>query len=476
MNMQQKIKPVILSGGVGSRLWPLSRELYPKQFLALVGEETMIQQTILRIDSIVSSPIILCNKEHRFIAAEQLRNIDSLPEAIMLEPCARNTAPAIAAAALHCLQASEQSDELMLVLPADHMIQNSQALKNAISLAAEPASKGLLVTFGIVPERPETGYGYIKAGSDKVKGCSAARMIASFVEKPDYETARKYCDSPDYFWNAGMFMFKPSVFIDELKKFEPQIISCVEAALKKARKETDFLWLETESFSNSKSISIDHAVMEKTDIAAVVPLEAGWSDIGSWSALFDAGQADDQMNIKQGDVICTDTKNCYVRSSKRLVATVGIENQIIVETADAVLVADKSKVQNVKKIVEFLTSKKRQEVVNHLRVSRPWGFYESIDLAERFQVKRITVLPGATLSLQKHHHRSEHWVVVKGTAQISKGDEKFLLTENQSTYIPVGVTHRLANPGKIPLELIEIQSGSYLGEDDIVRFQDEYGR
>lgn len=470
------IRPVILSGGSGTRLWPLSRELYPKQFLPLSGEKTMIQETILRLDGLenVGESLVVCNEDHRYLAAEQLRLINRAPEAIILEPLARNTAPAIAAAAFYCHKA--EHDDILLVLPADHVITNVKAFHKAVRCGIELAEKGHLVTFGIVPDHPETGYGYIKAKDTNNSTTSEYFPIERFVEKPDLETARSYFEDGGYYWNSGMFLFKASAFIDELQKLQPQVAAVVSAAVKNAQSDTDFTRLAAEDFAASPSISIDYAVMEKTEKAVVIPLDAGWNDIGSWAALSQAKQADESNNVCFGDVIATESSGCYLRSSGRLVAAVGLENHIVVETADAVLVAHKDSVQNVKQIVESLKKAGRSEAANHLRVSRPWGTYETVDLADRYQVKRITVKPGASLSMQMHHHRAEHWVVVKGTARITKGDEILLLTENQSTYIPLGITHRLENPGKIPLELIEVQSGSYLCEDDIIRFEDNFGR
>ncbi len=467
-----KFTPVILSGGAGTRLWPLSRELYPKQFLPLAGSHTMIQDTLLRLTGLadVNAPIIICNEDHRFLVAEQMRQIGCRPEAIVLEPVGRNTAPAVAVAALH----QEKKDEVLLVLPADHVIKNQVAFHAAIRKGLKEALAGRLVTFGIVPSAPETGYGYIRAG--KAAKNSDALPIDAFVEKPDLATAQKYVKAGNYFWNSGMFMFKPSVLLAEIKKHSPKIGPACSKALKNGNSDADFLRLEKEAFSASPSISIDYAVMEKTDLGAMIPLDAGWNDVGSWAALADVNPADANGNVVNGDVLTQKVKNSCILASTRLVAAVGIEDHVIVETADAVLVAHKSHVQDVKAIVDQLRAAKRGEAVNHRRVNRPWGTYETIDLSERFQVKRITVNPGATLSLQMHYHRAEHWIVVRGTAKITKGNDIIVLSENQSTYIPLGQSHRLENPGRIPLELIEVQSGSYLGEDDIVRFEDTYGR
>jgi len=467
-----KIIPVILSGGAGTRLWPLSRELYPKQFLPLAGSHTMIQETLLRLSGLadLGAPIIICNEDHRFLVAEQMRQIGCNPAAIVLEPVGRNTAPAVAVAALH----NEKNDEVLLVLPADHVIKNKAAFHAAIKKGLQAALAGKLVTFGIVPTAPETGYGYIRAGKADKK--AEALPIDAFVEKPDLATAQKYLKAGNYFWNSGMFMFKPSVLLAEMKKHNPKIGPACSKALKAGSRDADFLRLEKEAFAASPSISIDYAVMEKTSLGSMIPLDAGWNDVGSWAALADVNPADGAGNVVNGDVLTAGVKNSCILASNRLVAAVGIEDHVIVETADAVLVAHKSKVQDVKNIVDQLRGAKRCEAVNHRRVNRPWGAYETIDLSDRFQVKRITVNPGATLSLQMHYHRAEHWVVVKGTAKITKGNEVIILSENQSTYIPLGQSHRLENPGRIPLELIEVQSGSYLGEDDIIRFEDTYGR
>lgn len=463
------IIPVILSGGSGTRLWPLSREAYPKQFLPLVGNDTMLQATWKRVASLADqAPIIVANQEHRFMAAEQLRECQAEPDAVILEPIGRNTAPAIAVAALHAL--SRHEDALLLVLPSDHVVRNERAFHAAVKVAAQAAAQGKLVTFGIVPDAPETGYGYIKAqGGDDV------RAVERFVEKPDLATATQYVASGEYFWNSGMFLFKASRYLEELRKFQPAVIHASEAALAKASRDQDFIRLDADSFAQSPSDSIDYAVMEKTADAAVVPLDAGWSDVGSWSALWAVSDKDAAGNAHHGDVMEIDCHNTYAYGS-RLIALVGLENVIVVETDDALLVGHRDRVQDVKAIVGRIKQEGRSEAAAHRKVYRPWGAYDSIDNGARFQVKRITVKPGGTLSLQMHHHRAEHWIVVSGTAEVTRGDEVILLAENQSTYIPLGVTHRLRNPGKLPLELIEVQSGGYLGEDDIVRFEDTYGR
>ncbi|KAG1272597.1 mannose-1-phosphate guanylyltransferase/mannose-6-phosphate isomerase [Stenotrophomonas sp. GD03930] len=463
------IVPVILSGGSGTRLWPLSREAYPKQFLPLVGEDTMLQATWKRVADIAGkAPIVVANQEHRFMAAEQLRECNVRPQALILEPIGRNTAPAIAIAALQVL--AENDDALLLVLPSDHVVRNENAFHAAVAQAASAADAGKLVTFGIVPTAPETGYGYIKAGPGE-----GARAVERFVEKPDLATAEGYVSSGEYFWNSGMFLFKASRYLQELERLQPAILVACRSALEKAARDTDFVRLDADAFAASPSDSIDYAVMEKTSDAAVVAMDAGWNDVGSWSALWDVSDKDADGNACHGDVIALDCRNSYAYGN-RLIAMVGLEDVVVVETDDAVLVGHKDRVQDVKSIVAQIKRDGRSEAAAHRKVYRPWGAYDSIDNGARFQVKRITVKPGATLSLQMHHHRAEHWIVVSGTAEVTRGDDVILLSENQSTYIPLGVTHRLKNPGKLPLELIEVQSGSYLGEDDIVRFEDQYGR
>lgn len=474
------IVPVILSGGSGSRLWPLSREIYPKQFLPLVNEQTMLQNTITRLaglDDLVA-PIVVCNETHRFMVAEQLRLVDHRASAIMLEPVGRNTAPAVALAALQAME--DGHDPVLLVLPADHVIGDPDLLCQTIQKAKDLAAGGGLITFGIVPGGPETGYGYIKAGkkfmSEAQFPSGSACRIERFVEKPDLTKAREYIESGDYFWNSGMFMFLASKFLQELERFAPEIIEKCRESLHRADKDLDFVRLDADIFASCPSDSIDYAVMEKTDNGVVIPLDAGWSDVGSWNALWEIGQKDERGNVKTGDVQLSDVSDSYLFAQNRLIAAVGVKDLVIIETDDAVLVAHRDQVQEVKTIVDALKKQGRREAVNHRKVYRPWGNYDSIDSSERFQVKRITVKPGAILSAQMHYHRAEHWIVVKGTAKITKGDEVFVLGENQSTYISQGVVHRLENPGKIELELIEVQSGSYLGEDDIVRFDDIYGR
>lgn len=463
------IVPVILSGGSGTRLWPLSREAYPKQFLPLVGDDTMLQATWKRVASIAgAAPIVVANQEHRFMAAEQLRECKVLPQALILEPVGRNTGPAIAIAALQALASG--NDALLLVLPSDHVVRNEAAFHAAVKQAAIAAEAGKLVTFGIVPTAPETGYGYIKAAAGE-----GVRAVDRFVEKPDLATAEQYVASGEYFWNSGMFLFKASRYLKELETLQPAILAACRQALDKAARDNDFIRLDAEAFAASPNDSIDYAVMEKTADAAVVPLDAEWNDVGSWSALWEVSDKDADGNACHGDVIALDCKDSYAYGN-RLIAMVGLQDVVVVETDDAVFVGHKDRVQDVKEIVGQIKRDGRSEAAAHRKVYRPWGAYDSIDNGARFQVKRITVKPGATLSLQMHHHRAEHWIVVSGTAEVTRGDEVILLSENQSTYIPLGVTHRLKNPGKLPLELIEVQSGSYLGEDDIVRFEDQYGR
>lgn len=463
------VLPIILSGGSGTRLWPLSRESYPKQFLPLVGEQSMLQATWQRAAPVAAhAPIVVANEEHRFVAAEQLQQIGVKPHAILLEPKGRNTAPAIAVAALEASR--DGADPLLLVLPSDHVIGDEAAFQAAVRVAAVAAEQGKLVTFGIKPTAPETGYGYIKAAAG-----DGARPVERFVEKPDLATAKSYLASGEYYWNSGMFLFRASRYLEELRKFQPAIADACTTAWQAAKRDADFTRLDKDAFAASPSDSIDYAVMEKTADAVVVPLDAKWSDVGSWSALLDVSPQDANGNAHHGDVIEIDCRNTYAYGS-RLIAMVGLQDVVVVETDDAVLVGHRERIQEVKDIVGRIKANGRSEATWHRKVYRPWGAYDSIDNGQRFQVKRITVKPGATLSLQMHHHRAEHWIVVSGTAEVTRGEEVLLLTENQSTYIPLGVTHRLKNPGKLPLELIEVQSGSYLGEDDIVRFEDTYGR
>ncbi|MCQ4313544.1 mannose-1-phosphate guanylyltransferase/mannose-6-phosphate isomerase [Pseudomonas stutzeri] len=465
--------PVIMAGGSGSRLWPLSRQLNPKQFLTLVdAEHSLLQATIKRLDGLDGAlPRLICNEQHRFLIAEQLRQLNIEHARILLEPVGRNTAPAIALAALQALQ--DTNDPMLLVLAADHLIQDVQAFHASIRAAFPLAANGKLVTFGIVPTHPETGYGYIEKGSQVG---DEGFIVNRFAEKPDIATARDYLSSGNFLWNSGMFMFRASRYLQELECFQPEIFKACREALEQGKQDMDFTRVDAEAFTGCPANSIDYAVMEKTTDAVVVPLDAGWSDIGSWSALWEVSDKNEAGNSFKGDVIVHTTYNTLVHAENRLVATVGVEDLVIVETKDAVLVAHREKVQDVKKIVEQINADGRHEHMNHREVYRPWGMYDSIDNGQRYQVKRITVQPGAKLSVQMHHHRAEHWIVVSGTAKVTNGDKTYFVTENQSTYIPIGQIHALENPGMIPLDLIEVQSGSYLGEDDIVRFEDQYGR
>jgi len=469
------IIPVILSGGAGTRLWPLSRALYPKQLLPLMTDKTMLQETVLRLGALdnVGPVCCICNEQHRFLVAEQLHAVTGNIGGIILEPAGRNTAPAAAVAALHSL--SEYDQPMLLLLPADHVIRDAEAFARAVNIGYDAAAAGALVTFGIVPAGPETGYGYLRAqiGGETSK---AFFPVLEFVEKPDLVTAEHYIASGGYYWNSGMFLFRADVFLSELEQLNPEMLVLCRQAYESATVDLDFLRLDSAAFTACPADSIDYAVMEKTSRAVVVPLDAGWNDVGAWSALWELNEHDDASNVLKGDVLVEDVRNSYIHATSRLVGAVGIDNLIIVETPDAVLVSSRNKVQEVKSIVRKLQESKRVEAETHRRVYRPWGSYETVDLADRFQVKRIIVKPGAALSLQKHFHRAEHWIVVKGTAQITVGDRQITLGEDQSTYIPLGSLHRLENPGKIPLELIEVQTGSYLGEDDIVRVDDRYGR
>jgi mannose-1-phosphate guanylyltransferase/mannose-6-phosphate isomerase len=471
--------PVILSGGAGTRLWPLSREGYPKQFLPLVGARTMIQETALRTAGLpdVAAPIVVCNEAHRFLVAEQLREIGVTPQAILLEPVGRNTAPAVAVAAITALASGAREKgvgaaPVLLVLPADHVLADVASLGRAVTAALPAAREGRLVTFGIVPTHAETGFGYIRQGS----GSGPVRPVAEFVEKPDVERAEAFVNSGDYFWNSGMFLLPAQGYVDELGRHDPAMLAACRKAVDSAASDLDFVRLDKAAFEACRSDSIDYAVMERTDRASVVPLAAGWSDVGSWAALHEALPPDRSGNVSRGDVVAEDSRNCLLYSTDRLVAAVGLEGHVVIETKDAVMVAPMSRVQEVKQLVDRMRKDGRSEPALHREVFRPWGSYDSIDAGPRFQVKRLTVKPGAKLSLQKHAHRAEHWVVVKGKARITRDQEVFDLGENESTYIPIGAVHRIENPGTEPVQIIEVQSGGYLGEDDIVRLDDTYGR
>ena len=465
--------PVILSGGIGSRLWPLSRGMYPKQLLPLVDDDkSLLQQTVDRGVMVAADeqPIVVCNEQHRFMVAEQLQQNDRLAT-IILEPEGKNTAPAIALAAHQAML--DGRDPMLLVMPADHVIGYGDGFYSAVQAASKLAEQGKLVTFGVVPTHAETGYGYIKAGEPFLQGFS----IEEFVEKPMHDQAQAYLDEGGYFWNGGIFLFYASVYLRELSELAPQVYTACLKAIQNAKQDLDFLRVDAESFAASSSISIDYAVMERTSSAAMVSLDAGWNDIGSWSALWDISEKDTQGNATRGDVVLVDTSNSHIFAESKLVATLGVDNLVIVQTDDAILITDRTRSQDVKLVVERLSTSDRHQTDHHRKVYRPWGWYDSIDAGERFQVKRIMVKPGAKLSVQMHNYRAEHWVVVSGEAEVLNGDDTFILKENESTYIPIGVTHSLANPSQsTPLEIIEVQSGSYLGEDDIVRFDDQYGR
>lgn len=466
------IIPIIMAGGSGTRLWPLSRSLYPKQFLSLINENSLLQETLQRLGGLnCLPPVIVSNNEHRFIVAEQLRQFGVDDFQIILEPVGRNTAPAVALAALKALEL--HGDHHMLVLAADHAIQDIEAFHAAVLAAEQESADNKLVTFGIVPTKPETGYGYIKKG-EQVK--NSVFKVNSFVEKPDLETAKDYLEQKCYLWNSGMFMFKASVYLDELQKFRPDILAACKKSLSDASTDLDFIRLNSDAFAACPDESIDYAVMEKTQDCVVIPLDANWSDIGSWTSLWEISEKDEHENVSHGDVINYNSKNNYIYSEGSLISTVGVNNLIIVQTKDALLVAQQDNVQDIKKIVEILKKQKRSEHISHREVYRPWGRYDSVERGDRYQVKRITVKPGECLSTQMHHHRAEHWVVVAGTAKVTCGDRSYFVTENESTFIPVGTVHTLENPGKIPLEVIEIQSGVYLDDDDIVRLSDKYGR
>lgn len=469
------IYPVILSGGSGTRLWPISRSLYPKQLLALTSDQTMLQETASRFAGAAryKAPIVVCNDEHRFIVAEQLRAIGMTPLDIVLEPVGRNTAPAVAVAALMLLEIDPAA--LMLVLPSDHVLGDVEGFRAAVHTGAKAAQRGALVTFGIAPTAPETGYGYIRQGQPfaKVEGCA---WVERFVEKPDQATAQAYLDDGGYFWNSGMFLFPAAGYLKELERLQPAMMAACRRAVALGVHDLDFLRLDAGAFADAPSISVDYAVLEHTEAAAMVPLDVGWNDVGSWAALWEIGDKDENHNVATGDVILHDVTGCYVRSDERLVAALGVEDLVIVATDDAVLVAARDRVQDVRVITDAIREQGRSEHALHSTVFRPWGVYQGVDAGEHHQVKRIIVKPGAKLSLQKHQRRAEHWVVVEGTARVTRGDEVITLSENQSTYIPIGMIHRLENIGDEPLHLIEVQSGDYLGEDDIIRLEDSYGR
>ena len=469
------IHPVILSGGSGTRLWPMSRTLYPKQLLTLLGRDSLLQQTVRRVaeDERFAPPLVVANEEHRFIIAEQLREIAVAPRALLLEPVGRNTAPAACVAALALSEADP--DPLMLLMPSDHTISNVEAFLAAVDRAATAARAGTLVSFGIAPERAETGYGYVRRGA-ALDGVPGVFAVAEFVEKPGPEQANEYVASSEYSWNSGIFLFPARLYIDELERLRSDMVAACRRALAEARQESDFIRLDKDAFSACETDSIDYAVMEKTRRAAVVPVSIGWSDVGSWDALWEMGVKDRQGNSIEGNVVAEDTRNCYLRSEAGLLAAIGIEDLVVVATADAVMVAPRNRTQEVKTLVARLVEERRDEADSLPTVHRPWGSFTALHNGHRVQVKHIVVKPGGKLSLQMHHHRAEHWVIVQGTAKIRRGDEEMILTEDQSTYIPLGTAHRLENPGKIPLHLIEVQSGSYLGEDDIIRLEDSYGR
>lgn len=468
------IFPIVMAGGAGSRLWPLSRELYPKQFLKVAGNATLLQQTLSRLGSLNhTAPTIICNEEHRFIVAEQLRSANVENSGIILEPVGRNTAPAIALGALHAIKMG--GDPLLLVMAADHMITNEDAFITAINKAVEFAEYGRLVTFGISPITPETGYGYIKCGKPHSENPEGF-VVEQFVEKPNAAVARRYIESGDYYWNSGIFLFKASVFISELSKFSPDIIDACKRSMTSSMSDSDFVRIDRNEFEKCPADSIDYSVMEKTELSTMIPMAANWSDVGSWSSLWEVSEKDENSNVKIGDIIAVKSSRNYLHAENRLVTAVGIKDLIVVETKDAILVADRFSVQDVKLIVDHLKQEDRVEHKAHREVYRPWGMYDIVDVGNKDRVRRITVKPGEKLTLQMHRHRAEHWVVVSGTARVTIGDKVSVITEGQSTYIPVREVHSLENLGGIPLEIIEVQTGSYLAEDDIVRFEDRYSR
>ncbi len=468
-----KVYPVILTGGAGSRLWPVSREHYPKPLLPLFGEKSLLQETSTRLNGVATGkPLFVCNEEHRFLVAEQMQRVGQETEAIILEPEGRNTAPALTVAALRL--AREDPESVMIVMPADHMIADKLRFAEVVKQGIELAGRGYLVTFGVVPRYPETGYGYIKRGVAIPD--TAGFQVAEFIEKPDLDTAQGYLAAGDYLWNSGIFAMRADRWLEEIDRHAPEIFHACQAAAAAGKSDQDFCRLGKETFRNCPSDSIDYAVMEKAARVAVVPLDAEWSDVGAWSALWDIAEHDESGNVTRGDVLMHDVHDTLVFAENRCVAAVGIKDMIVIETTDAVLVVDRNRAQDVKQIVAQLKEGNRDEYKYHRRVYRPWGDYEGIDMGPRYQVKRLTVKPGAALSLQMHHHRAEHWVVVSGTAKVTRGEDVFILSENESTYIPIGMMHRLENPGTLPLEIIEVQSGSYLGEDDIVRVADVYDR
>ncbi|WP_144637741.1 mannose-1-phosphate guanylyltransferase/mannose-6-phosphate isomerase [Bordetella genomosp. 13] len=467
-----EFRAVVLCGGSGSRLWPLSREFLPKQFIRLTGAHSLLQDTVIRMASHAGAqrPMLVCNEAHRFIAAEQMQDLSGIQADLLLEPCSRNTAPAIAAAALRAMQQGQ--DPVLLVVPSDHVIEQGEALREAFAVAVRAAEEGALVAFGIHPREPSTGYGYLRLQP----GAGPWRRIEAYIEKPDAQRAAQFLSEGGYCWNSGMFAFRASVLLAEMERLAPAILAAARQAVEGGAGDDAVFRLDPAAFEACPSDSIDYAVMERTDSAVAVPLTAAWSDVGAWDAVWDITRKGPEGNSVLGDVLVQDSRNCLVHASHRLVATIGLDDVMVVETADAVLVVHKSRVQDVKRAVETFRGQRRAELAQHREVRRPWGSYDAVGQGTRYQIKRITVKPGARLSLQMHHHRAEHWVVVSGTARIRNGERTYLLTENQSTYIPLGEVHSLENPGKIPLELIEVQSGAYLGEDDIVRLEDMYGR